>query len=488
MSRPHPPGPPPRKQGGGDVTGAPGALAHAPPALLAGRGAGGVGFALLLLSSNALAAGAVDTVAQDAAQGLGATPAAVVVVAAPLVTDTPAPRGDEMALRIAALVAGRLGAGAKAHPQVAQLASARAVAGRASALVYVQGEIAKGDLRATIDVYPSMANGWDRVRNPLPSPTSHAFAAAKIDAEVRAFLAPLVLEQASLHRARHDEGEVLAAACGDIDGDGGDELVLVSRARVAMGRVRGSKFVAERTAAWSTLAPRAAVPLREALAGAVVAAGSVSLGSTDRAGLTLTPDFAGHSALIGVPASSSEGLVCLLPNAAAGAFDGAPVDCTVARDVKPRMAVPAPRYDAFASATVVDAQGIARSVVVVREPSGKLKLKMGDALAAPDGAFGAQLAVGDFDQDGVPDVATTVDGAEDALNVFSWPVSSTELRGRLHLAAPGGVRALTVCPPEEGGEPVLVAVVGNELWLVRAGIHGAAASQGEATTAKKAEQ
>ena len=445
------------------------------------------GLAALLLPRVAFAAGAVDTVSQDAAQGLGATPAAVVVVAAPLVTDTPAPRGDEMTLRIAALVAGRLGAGAKAHPQVAQLATARAIAGRASALVYVQGEIAKGDLRATLDVYPSMANGWDRVRNPLPSPTSHAFAAAKIDAEVRAFLAPLVLEQASVHRARHDEGEVLAAACGDIDGDGGDELVLVSRARVAMGRVRGGKFVAERTAAWSTLASRAAVPFRETLAGAVVMPGAVVLGTTERAGMTLTADFAGHSPVLGVPTWSSEGVVCLLPNASAGAFDGAPVDCTVARDAKPRMAVPAPRYDAFASATTVDPQGTARSVVAVREPSGKLKVKMGDSVAAPDGTFGAQLAVGDFDQDGVLDVATTVDGADDAVNVFSWPTSSTELRGRLHLAAPGGVRALAVCPPEEGGEPVLVAVVGNELWLIRAGIHGAAASQGEATTSKKAE-
>jgi hypothetical protein len=371
---------------------------------------------------------------------------------------------------------------------VAQLATARAIAGRASALVYVQGEVAKGDLRATLDVYPSMANGWDRIRNPLPSPTSHAFAAAKIDAEVRAFLAPLLLEQASLHRARHDEGDVVAVACGDIDGDGGDELVLVSRARVALGRVRGNKFVAERTASWATLAPRAAVPLRETLASAVIVPGAVHVGTTDRAGLTLTPDFAGHSLVLGVPAPGSEGPVCLLPNASVGAFDGAPVDCAVARDAKPRMAVPAPRYDAFASASVVDTQGTPRAVVAVREPSGKLKIKMGDAVAAPDGAFGAQLAVGDLDQDGVPDIATTVDGVDDAVNVFSWPTSSTELRGRLHLAAPAGVRALAVCPPEEGGEPVLVAVVGAEVWLVRAGLHGAAASQGEATAGKKAER
>jgi hypothetical protein len=436
-------------------------------------------------TSPARAAGAVDAVAQEAAQGLGTTPAAVVVVAAPLTTDQPAPRADDLALRIAALVAGRLGAGARAHPQVAQLATARAVAGRASALVFVQGEIHKGDLRATLDVYPSSANAWDRIRNPLPSPASHAFATAKIDAEVRTFLAPLSLEQASVHKFRHDEGDVLAAACGDIDGDGGDELVLVSRTRVAVGRLRGAKFVADRTAAWSALSPRTPIPMREPLAGAVVGPGTVTLGTTDRGGLTLTPDLAGHTPVAGIPAWSSEGLVCLRPNPSAGAFDGAPVGCAPSRDDKPRMAVPAPRFDAFASTTVIDAQGGPHGVVLVREPSGKIKLRSGDAVSAPDGTYGAQLAVTDLDQDGQPDLAMSTDGPEDAVNVFSWPSPSSDLlRGRLHLAAPAGVRALTVCPPAEGGEPILVAVVGAELWLVRAGRRGAAASVGESTAPK----
>lgn len=384
-----------------------------------------------------------------------------------------------MALRIAALVAGRLGAGAHVHPQAATLATARAVAGRAGALVYVQSEIARGDLRTTVDVYPSMANAWDRIRNPVPAPGGHAFASAKLDAEVRTFLAPLVLEQASVHKAKHDEGDVIAAACGDVDGDGGNELLLVSRARVALGRVRGGKFVADRTAAWSALAPRAPVPTREPLASAVVAAGALEVGTTDRAGVSLTPDLAGHTPLLALPAWSSEGLVCLRPDAAVGAFDGAPVDCKPSDDARPRMAVPSPRFDAFASATIVDARGTAQPVVAVREPSGRVKLKMGDAVAGPEGDFGAQLAVGDLDQDGVPDVATTVDGPDDAVNVFSWTPGATDLRGRLHLAAPAAVRALAMCPAESNGEPALVAVVGSELWIVRAGVQGAAGVRGE---------
>jgi hypothetical protein len=434
----------------------------------------------------AFAAGAVEAVAQEAAQGLGKTPSSTVVVAAPLKTDQSAPRGEDLAQRIAALVAGKLGAGAHAHAQTAQLATARAIAGRASALLYVQTEISKGDLRTTVDVYPAMANAWDRIRDPLPSPTGHAFATAKIDAEVRAFLVPLMLEQASVHRARHDEGEVLAVACGDLDGDGGDELVLVSRARVVVGRIKGERFVMERMAPWNALAPSAPVTLREPLAGAVITAGTLDVGTTDRGSVALTADFLGHTPIAGLPAWGGDGVVCFAPQPSAGAFDGAPVDC-VTGDSRPRLAVPAPQFDAFAAAKVVDVAGGIRSVIALREPSGKLLLEDGNTQAAPEGVYGSQLAVLDLDQDGVPDLATSVDGTDDALNVWTWVGPNPELRSRLHLAAPGGVRALAVCPSEERGQPALVAVVGPEVWVVRAGVAGAT-DPGEAASQKRAER
>jgi hypothetical protein len=455
-------------------------------------------FALAVLdASRAHAAGALEAVTQGAASNLGPLASTLntsVVVAAPLTVDDAAPRGDELALRVAALVAGRLGSGVRAHPQTAQLGTARAIAGRASALVYVQTAIAQGDLRTTIDVYPPMANAWDRIRNPLPSPTGHAFATAKIDAEVRAFLAPLLLESATVDRAHHDEGDVLAAACGDVDGDGGNELVLVSSGRVAVGRIRGGRFVPERAAAWDAIGPRSPVPMREALAAAAVVHGAVEVGSTSRGGVRLDPDasnLAVGATLVGLPAWGGDGVVCLMPEPSAGAFDGAPVGCDVRRDPRPAMAVPAPRFDAFGAANVLDALGHERIVVAVREPSGRVRLKAGDVTSTPDALFGAQLAVGDFDQDGQPEIVTSTDlsfagapGArpDDAIDIASWtagvavpaPTSTTastsDLRLRLHLAAPGGVRALAVCPPEEHGEPTLVAVVGNEVWLVRAAV------------------
>jgi hypothetical protein len=458
-----------------------------------------------------------------AARSLLAPATGAVVVAAPLEADDPAPRGDALALRVAEGVAARIGGGAKAHPQTAQLATARALAGRASALVYVRAAIVKGDLRATLDVYPPMANAWDRIRNPLPAPTTHAVRSAKIDASVRAYLAPLRLEQASVERARHDEGEVLAAACGDADGDGDNEIVLVSAARVALGRLRAGRFVAERTASWSTLGPVLPVPMREAMGAAVIAPGAVAVGSTARGGMRLTPALALDAPLVGLPVWAGDDVACLRPEPSAGAFDGAPIDCSLRGEARPRMAVPAPRFDAFAAAIVADAQGNAHAVVAVREPSGRLRLKAGDTLGLAEGTFGAQLAVGDLDQDGVPEIATSADvlpggaqaaRADDAIDVATWSWSSVaagsapgtpsgpspaagaagatgatgwpgasegpggptnaELRGRFHLVAPGGVRALAMCPPGDHGAPALVAVVGGEVWIVRAGVGGAA--------------
>ncbi len=468
------------------------------------------------------AAGASPAVAPAAARSsLTHLPTGVVVVASPLEADDPAPRGDALALRVAEGVAARIGSGAKAHPQTAQLATARALAGRASALVYVRAAIVKGDLRATLDVYPPMANAWDRIRNPLPAPTTHAVRSAKIDAGVRAYLAPLRLEQASVERARHDEGEVLAAACGDADGDGDNEIVLVSAARVALGRLRTGRFVAERTAAWSALGPVLPVPMREPIAEAAVAPGAVAVGSTARGGLRLTPALGLDAPLVGLPVWAGDDVACLRPEPSAGAFDGAPVDCSLRSEARPRMAVPAPRFDAFGAALIADAAGAMRSVVAVREPSGRLRLKAGDTLGLAEGTFGAQLAVGDLDQDGVPEIATSADvpsggaqgaRADDAVDIATWswasPVSGSvpgvasapggpsasaapgssvppgasdgpgtpvgaDLRSRLHLAAPGGVRALAMCPPGDHGAPALVAVVGGEVWIVRAGLGGA---------------
>lgn len=423
---------------------------------------------ILEQSSIAAAGGSIDAIATRAAASVVPADQALLVVASPLTSDQGAPHGDDLALRVATVLAGKLGAAARAHPRVASLAVARAAAGHSAGLVYVAVQIEKGELRATVDLYPVVANGWDRLRASAPSPRTHGFASAAIDAEIRTFLPAVLLEQAQIHRAHHDETDVLAAACGDLDGDGGMEIAIVSRARVVVGHVRGKvgeeKFVSARSADWSALAPRVPTPLREPLGGAFFRDLALFVGTSDRGGVELGPDLSGRSALRGIPISGSNKPICARVDVATSGFFGDLKGCSLASDSASALASPTPKFDALAAATVVDRHGAARDVVTARGSDGKLVVRLGSASRSFD-EVGAQVAVGDLDQDGIPEIVTTRDGSDDAIQI--WSYDGTQTRERKKIPAEDGVSALAICPPEANGVPALVAVVGSEVWLVR---------------------
>lgn len=438
-----------------------------------------IGIGALVLAAGALAArssfaGALESAATEAARELGPVAGRTVVVAAPLESDQKAPKGDALAVQVAAVVAsklarvGKAGESARAATVTADLARARALADDAASLVFVAVSLAAGDLRVTAFVVPVVRNVWDRIRSAQPAPTGHAFASAKIDAEVRSFLTPLFLEQSSIHHFAHDEPGVLAAACGDADGDGGNELLLVSREHVLLGKLRDGAFAPDRTAAWADLAPRVPVPVREPLGGAVVGPGAVLVGSTDRGGVALAKDLLPPvTPLAGLPSWAGAGAVCLTAQPAAGAFDGAPIDCAPARDPKPAMAVPAPRFDAFAADSITSPDGRASPVVAVREPNGALRVRWGDA-ALTTGPVGAALAVSDLDEDGTPEIATTSSGADEAVDVVDLDPKTGAVDPRIHLPLSAPVRALAACPPERDGAPAVAVVTDREVWVIRA--------------------
>ena len=393
------------------------------------------------------------------AQGLGSVSAGALVVAGPLESDvapaSPA-KAEELALRIATLVAGKL-TSAHAYPRTATLDQARAFAARSPALVYVHVQIVKGELRVTADAYPVVHNIWDRVRLPPPPPNAHAYAVAPIDAEVRAFFPPIPLEQASVHKATHGEGDVLAVACGDLDGDGGAEVVLVSRERVALGRMRAGQFVVEKAMPWSAIAKRAPVPLREPIAGAEIVTGRALVGITDRGGARLDAAFGAAEPLAGIPVG---GGACATALPAAQGLSAQLSAC----DAAP-AATSGGSTDAASAFTLVGPDGAERRAVATRDSAGRLRLRVGDFdMASFDGA-GAQIAVYDADLDGAPEVAFSADGPDDAITLASTRGGAPKVITRW--PAPAGVRALGACPAEERGVPALVAVVGNEVWLVR---------------------
>ena len=105
------------------------------------------------------------------------------------------------------------------------------------------------------------------------------------------------------------------------------------------------------------------------------------------------------------------------------------------------------------------------ALTVTRDAGTTRVRRSGDERILFDGA-GAQLAFGDLDLDGLPEIVSSTDVADDVLRIQTLADDGT-LRERLKVPAPAGVRALAVCPPEENGAQALVAIVGGEVWLVR---------------------
>lgn len=447
---------------------------------------------------------ALVRIAHELVTSLGEVPTGATVVVSPLATDVAASKPDELSARVASLVAGRMGT-AHAHPEPASLAVARGISGRGSTLVYVKIEIAKGEIRATGDLYPLISNGWDRLRNPVPEPRAHAFAHTAIDAEIRSFLSPVLLEQAKIHKAKSDDGGILAVGCGDVDGDGGVELVLASRTRVSLARLRGGKVVVERSTPWSKLASRVPVPAREPIAAAVVGEpegkGNVFVGTTDRGGVVVDRELLAREALAGLPVPGLGGAGCAVPRPDTGGFEGVAVACRASMaGAEIGIDAPLASYDAVATLALVDARGGVSMLVGQREPNGKLHLRarsVNDAngavgangMAGTTGAngavstngtagatgvtdvtvddVGAQVLLADLDLDGHAEVVTTANTASADDEIVVSTLTGDKLTVRLRLPTKSAVRALAACPPEDKGIPALVAAVGSEVWVVR---------------------
>lgn len=433
------------------------------------------GIAFSLVPGAATADSPLLAAARAVAHDLGAPPPGSLVVASPLTSDVVAPRGDELTSRVASLVASALGGDARAAERPMALGAARTRAhagpGRATALVYLDVRVDGGELRVTADVYPVVGNTWDRLRASAPPPLAHAYVHAPVAAEVRSYLQPLQLDRARVSTFTHDLGPVLAVACGALEGGGGNRVALVSAREVAWGYLEAGRFVVVRRAPSTRLGRRAPVPLREPLATAQIAPGegegTLYVGWGDRVGASLGPDLVARAPLAGLPVQVEPSPGCVLPDAARGGFEGGLVRCD---DGAPLPGRPAPAstpalVDAWASLDLADAEGREARFVATRDPSGVVRLSRGAGEGVTLSDAGAQLALGDLDQDGLPELVTTLARGDDALVISTWKPGGLE--PRLRLPAPRGVDAVAVCPPEADDAPSVVAVVGPELWLVR---------------------
>ena len=429
---------------------------------------------------------AIVEVTTRVAADLAASAKDAVVFAGPLQSDEGAPRATELVAKLGALVAGALGPGTISRPEPVALSVAQSLGRKAKTIVYFNVEIARGELRLTADVYRPASNVWDRVRGPASSPLAHAFASARIDAEVRGYLAPVPLVGTRIDRAAAEDRDVLAVACGDLDSDGSLELAVVSRRRVSLGRLRAGRFVPSYTALLRDLSPVAPAPLREPIAGAVIVPraarpGFLDVGITDRAhGSRLDDKLRPLATLSGVPFATPEGDACL-------SFQGTTVGASVGKcaDSDPASAPVdlGPAADALASATIIGRDGAVRVVQARHDPL-TLELQLrASAETAVVPRSGAQVALADLDGDGDPEVISTLDvlpsastpaarGAvdrappQDAVVISSWHPGRPPTQ-RARVPVPSGVRAVAACPPDAPGPAPVVVATAGELWIVR---------------------
>jgi hypothetical protein len=276
---------------------------------------------------------------------------------------------------------------------------------------------------------------------------------------------PLVAKR--IDKATSNEPSPVAIGCGDLDADGSLELVLVGRHRLSVGRVRAGRFVASTTKSWSELSPLSRAPLREPIGSVAIAPGlHLDVGISDRLDtLRLSPELAPRAKLgrrLPWPGGGCAHLVGL--NVQPVIEPCAPGDPAPGLN---RLDRPA---DALAGAHVVAKNGVSRLIRAERifnEPTALLRDDAGRS-ARVEGV-GAQLALGDLDGDGQPELVSgsdVLDPAGDALVVRTWQHDGRIVE-RQRLAVQTGVRALAVCPPDSAGLSAIALATSGAVWIVR---------------------
>jgi hypothetical protein len=389
----------------------------------------------------------------------GLAPGAAVIGLAPLGAPSLAPG---IAVRLAVRVALALGPRAAAWPYVESVERAHSLPHGARPLVLVRARLDGELLAAEIVVV-----GAEPAAGTGSAPTLDRFVVRRsLDAEVRAFLPPVRLGTAKLEPLAGSDTDVLALACADLTHDGSLALATLGRARVTLGALTGNRYELRRARRLTELAPVAPVPLREPFASlALTPRGELLVGITDRVSalrLDATITQVEPLSTVRLP----------WPGGGCARLDELSIAPRIERCTKGEAPVAEPSLrealDAIAGANVTARNGRTRLVRAGRRASdGAAVMTNGDREARLEHA-GAQLAVGDLDGDGEPELVTSVDtsdAAADAVIAYAW--RGTTLEEKLRVPVPAGVRALAVCPQRPAAMAPIVVATSSGLGVIR---------------------
>lgn len=330
----------------------------------------------------------------------------------------------------------------------------RAGGERSKLRVELRLEATQGVLRVNAELRRAIGL-WQRALSRGSDVQRRAFVEVPLDAELRALVPPPPLVVSDVVKLRAPERGIVALACGALAADGGQELALVSRSTVRVGRIVKGEFSERARTSWAKLSVVAPTPLREPIASAeITPAGRLRIGITDRRdGVELDSALAVTARLEGrVPVPGGQ---CAL-RSGLGLLSIA--DCS--NREPPSARAPGSVLDALASSSA-GAGALGRELA-----SGALELA-GKPVRL-NGAAGAQLALGDADGDGAVELAyasNTSDGTRDRLTLVT--LEGAAIKPRFELAVPS-ITALAICAKPEGpGMAPIAVATGSEIWLIR---------------------
>jgi len=368
--------------------------------------------------------------------------------------------------RLAQLVAAKLGASAQPAKQPLTLAQAEQAASSARGLIYLSVSLYRDRLDISADVYTGAGRFWQRVRSPGLKLKGHAFATSALDPELRALFPAIPLVVSRVDKAQTTERDILALACGDVRGDGSSEIAAVGRRRVQVGRFERGRFTARASLNWADASAVAASPLREPIAACTVPEpGRLWVGVSDRADTlelsgSLRVEHKWHAVMPwpGAGCTRRSGL----------GYDGKARACPGSSPA-PEVDFGTP-VDAFASRALTNRGGQVHTLRVARAVGADFARAL-DSLhpevIVPN--VGAQVAVGDLDEDGLPEIVSSspsLDRHSDQLLVRTLSENG-QLRERLRVPVPSGIDALAICPSDGRAMAPLALATGDGIWLIR---------------------
>jgi hypothetical protein len=368
--------------------------------------------------------------------------------------------------RLAQLLAAKLGSAAAPSKASLTLPAAMLAASSARGLIYLTVSLYRDRLDVSADVYAGAGRFWQRLKSPGLKLKAHAFATTALDTELRSLFPAIPLVISRVDKAQAADRDILALACGDLRGDGSREIAAVGRRRVQVGRLEHGHFAARASLNWADNSPVAASPLREPIAAcAVPEPGRLWVGLSDRADTldlsgSLTVEHRWHAVMPwpGAGCTRRAGL----------GYEGKARACP---GTSPMPEVDfGTTVDAFTSRALTNHRGQVHTVRIAR-PVGADFARALDSLqpevVVPN--VGAQVAVGDLDEDGLPEIVSssaTLDRRADQLLVRTV-TDNGQLRERLRLPVPSGIDALAICPSDGRAMAPLALATGDGIWLIQ---------------------